>query len=115
MILQPIVENAYIHGISDVEYQGKISLSAKSQDGYAIISIMDNGKGMIAARVKEILGRGTVEDASAGTPHEGHTNGIGLNNIHSRLKIFYSKEDILEIYSEPGHGTRVVLHIPMET
>ncbi len=114
MILQPIVENAYIHGVSDVEYQGKISLSARSQDGYAIISVMDNGKGMSAERVREILSGGTVEEPDAGSPHEGHTNGIGLNNIHSRLKIFYSKEDILEIYSEPGQGTRVVLHIPME-
>jgi len=114
MILQPIVETAYIHGISDVEYQGKISLSAGHQDGYAIISIMDNGKGMSAERVREILSGGTVEEADTGGRHEGHTNGIGLNNIHSRLKIFYSQEDILEIHSEPGQGTRVVLHIPME-
>ncbi|HWQ78139.1 MAG TPA: histidine kinase [Anaerovoracaceae bacterium] len=124
MILQPIVENAYIHGIGDVEYQGKISLSAVHRDGYAVISIQDNGKGISREKIKDILSGDTLNgDAADGNPaetagtkgrHEGHTNGIGLNNIISRLKIFYSKENILKIYSKPGQGTEVVLRIPMK-
>ncbi len=114
MILQPIVENAYIHGISDVEYLGKISLYARCRDGFAIISIWDNGKGMSRETVNEILNGDIVERNDREGRHGGHTNGIGLNNIISRLKIFYSRENILEINSEPGQGTEVVLNIPME-
>jgi len=123
MILQPIVENAYIHGVGDLERLGKISLSVKKQDGYAAISIKDNGKGMSRDKINEILNGTSGGDpanekpaATAGekSRHEGHTNGIGLNNIISRLKIFYSRDDILSIHSEPGHGTEVVLRIPME-
>lgn len=114
MILQPIVENAFIHGISDMEYLGRISLSAMRVDEYAVISIKDNGKGMSAGKIREIMLGVKVEEPGTGNQHGGHTNGIGLNNVQSRLKIFYSKEDILEIISEPGKGTEVVLHIPME-
>lgn len=114
MILQPIVENAYIHGISDMEAQGRISLSAFARDGYAVISIKDNGKGMSEKKVRDIINGTTVEETDEAGMHKGHTNGIGLNNIISRLKIFYSQDHILEISSEPGQGTEVVLHIPME-
>lgn len=114
MILQPIVENAYIHGVGDVEYMGRISLSAREEDGYAVISVKDNGKGMSGDKVREILNGDTLEKTDASGRHEGHTNGIGLNNIMSRLKIFYYREDILRIYSEPEKGTEVVLYIPAE-
>ncbi|MDD3167923.1 MAG: sensor histidine kinase [Eubacteriales bacterium] len=115
MILQPIVENAFIHGISDVEYMGRISLSAGHVEGYAVISIKDNGKGMSADKVREIMNGAKAEEPDPGNRHGGHTNGIGLNNVQSRLKIFYSREEILKIYSEPGQGTEVVLYIPMES
>ncbi|HVI41756.1 MAG TPA: sensor histidine kinase, partial [Anaerovoracaceae bacterium] len=114
MILQPIVENAYIHGIGDVEYPGKIILRAVSEDGFAVISIKDNGKGMSMDRLKEILNGAAVGTSETENHHGGHTNGIGLNNVLSRLKIFYSQEKIMDIYSEPGQGTEVVLHIPMD-
>ncbi len=114
MILQPIVENAFIHGISDMEDQGRISLSARESDGYAVISIKDNGKGMSTEKAREIMSGIKVEETETGNQHGGHTNGIGLNNVQSRLKIFYSTEAILKIYSELGQGTEVVLHIPME-
>lgn len=114
MILQPLVENAYIHGISDVEYQGKITLSAQNQSGYAVISIRDNGKGFSEGKIREILSGDPGDRTETAGRHEGHTNGIGLNNILSRLKIFYSREDILKIYSAPGQGAEVVLRIPKE-
>ncbi|MBR0598216.1 sensor histidine kinase [Sinanaerobacter chloroacetimidivorans] len=115
MILQPIVENAFIHGISDVEYPGRISLRAELQDGFAVISIKDNGKGMSAEKIQEIIKRDMGDKPDFKGRHEGHTNGIGMNNILSRLKIFYSRDEIMEIFSEPGQGTEVVLHIPIES
>jgi sensor histidine kinase YesM len=93
---------------------GRISLRASCEDGFAVISISDNGKGMRAEKVREIMNGAKAEEPKQGNRHGGHTNGIGLNNVQSRLKIFYSREDILKIYSEPGQGTEVVLRIPMD-
>lgn len=114
MILQPIIENAFIHGIDDVEYLGEIKLVTKKQEGVAYISIKDNGKGMSKEKIKEILSGDILEKTQEASKHIGHTNGIGLNNIISRLKIFYSRNDIMEIYSEEGKGTQVVLKIPID-
>jgi sensor histidine kinase YesM len=111
MILQPIIENAFIHGISDVEYTGRIDLKAERRDGFAIITIKDNGKGMSADKVREILGGAGVR-SRPDTAREGHTNGIGLDNILSRLKLFYGRDDVLDIISGPGLGTEVILRIP---
>jgi sensor histidine kinase YesM len=111
MILQPIIENAFIHGISDVEYTGRIDLKAERRDGFAIITIKDNGKGMSADKVREILGGAGVR-SRPDTAREGHTNGIGLDNILSRLRLFYGRDDVLDIISGPGLGTEVILRIP---
>ena len=114
MILQPIVENAFIHGIGDVEYLGKIDVKVWEQEGTAVISIKDNGKGMSAERIQYILGGDTNNRNGSESHHEGHTNGIGLNNIINRLGIFYSQDKILHIFSEPDKGTEVILRIPLE-
>jgi two-component system sensor histidine kinase YesM len=113
MILQPIVENAYIHGVSDVEYNGAITLNIKKEDRNVIISIKDNGKGMSAEKINEILKGELSDKTSLDSIHMGHTNGIGMNNILSRLKIFYNQDGIVDIKSEPGHGTEVILSIPI--
>ncbi|WP_010244134.1 sensor histidine kinase [Acetivibrio cellulolyticus] len=113
MILQPIVENAFIHGIGDVEYVGRIWIKAIRNGQYAQISIKDNGKGMSEEKISEILnGKSSGREVSLST-NRGHTNGIGMNNILSRLKIFYNDDKIMEIYSEPGNGTEVILNIPL--
>ncbi len=114
MIMQPIVENAFIHGLGDVEYPGVITVDGRLKNNYAVISIKDNGKGMSPEIVRDILRENLQEKVDQNGRHEGHTNGIGLNNIISRLKIFYGKDDVLTIYSEIGKGTEIVLFIPME-
>ena len=112
MILQPIVENAFIHGISDVEYKGVICLNVEKSGQNTVITIKDNGKGMTAEKIYEILNGELSEGTSVESIHMGHTNGIGMSNILSRLKIFYNQDNIVDIHSEPGHGTEVILNIP---
>ncbi|KAF0193416.1 MAG: signal transduction histidine kinase LytS, partial [Bacteroidetes bacterium] len=105
---------AFIHGISDVEYTGRICLKAERRGDHVIISIKDNGKGMTADKVREILGGSSSYKGRIDNTHMGHTNGIGMNNIISRLRLFYNREDVIEIISGPGLGTEVILRIPQE-
>lgn len=110
-IIQPIVENAYIHGLEDREEQGTIHLSVKQGAGKILITVEDNGVGMEEGRIQRIL------EAEADTSHHRkHVTGIGMVNVINRLRLFYNIEaihEIIEIESRIGHGTKVVLKIPL--
>lgn len=116
MILQPLVENAFIHGIGDLENGGQITLRVEKNPDKAVVSIEDNGKGMDREKIESIL-KESLEQYDVTRVHEntGHTNGIGLNNIISRLRLYFGKDDIIGIYSSPGNGTRVVIELPANT
>lgn len=110
MILQPIVENSVNYGVRDIAWEGKISLSVYRKNGFAYIRIEDNGIGMEQEKIEKIMSfRLKSSDV------QGDSNGIGLDNVISRLKLFYDREDVLEI-SSPGknRGTCVLIRIPLK-
>ncbi len=109
MILQPIIENAMNYGISDIEWEGKIKLSIYRLDDKIRISIKDNGKGIDEDIIRNILsGKPICEDQTK------TTSGIGLRNVINRLKLYYSREDVISIISEgSNNGTEVIIHIPL--
>lgn len=114
MILQPIVENAFIHGIGNLEEGGSITLSVKNHTGYVEITVSDNGTGMDEDRLQQLLGKAErLPDQSTLEIKRGHTTGIGMGNVISRLNIFYGKEDIVSISSQPDRGTSVSIKIPV--
>lgn len=107
LTLQPIVENAIIHAIEPVENGGSIWFRAKESADYMRIEIEDNGVGMTGEQVKQIL-----KDKEKSP--EGHFTGIGLNNVIKRLSLFYNSEDVYDIESTLGAGTKVILKIPKD-
>ena len=115
MILQPLVENAFIHGISDNEIGGAISLTARRVGEMVEITVGDNGKGMDSAAIENLL-QGNTEAGLLDADHQksGHTTGIGINNVISRLKLFFNLEDVINITSALGEGTSVVIRIPVK-
>ena len=106
MILQPLVENAVNHGIRDMIGEGWIRLTIQNDPDRVKIVIEDNGKGMDALQIQKIMER--VE-----TIHEDDTTGIGLDNVISRLSLYYDDVNVVEIVS-PGEnqGTKVILRLP---
>ncbi|MCR5715285.1 MAG: histidine kinase [Lachnospiraceae bacterium] len=106
MILQPIVENAVNHGIRDMAGGGRILLKIRYTPGEITVRIEDNGKGMSREQIEAIY-------ASSLVRKEKDSTGIGLDNVISRLSLYYDREDILEIISDgEDTGTSVVLHLP---
>jgi len=99
LILQPLIENAVIHGLEPKVGGGKILLKVSKQNKEIKIEISDNGIGM-----KEALK--AMEDKSK--------NSIGLHNVHRRLQLYYGKDYGINIESSLGKGTKIVLVIPME-
>jgi two-component system LytT family sensor kinase len=94
MIVQPLVENAIKHGISQRLEGGRIIIRAKRANGMAVIEIEDNGRGL-----------------PMGAEHEDGL-GIGLTNINERLQVIYGDKGRLHISSMAGRGTLARLEIP---
>lgn len=104
LTLQPIVENALIHGVEDMESGGMIIVRAFAQDNMVIIQIQDNGKGMDWETLQSL--RDMKRSA-------GHTTGLGLHNVRERLRLFFQVEDLLRISIVPEGGVLVELRLPL--
>lgn len=111
LLLQPVVENAIVHGLEDKNEDGRIVVSVykKTSDdmNLLIIDVEDNGCGM----TEEILGKLRtdieIKDMS-------RSKSIGLYNINQRMKLHFGEGYRVHIYSEPQMGTRVRLMFPID-
>lgn len=103
--IQPLVENALNHGLRNTRGEKEIVVCAQVREGNLWISVQDNGVGMDAAKVNEILEKNDINLVEKGSS-------IGLNNINARMKMLYGKEYGIHVESEVGKGTRIYLKIP---
>ena len=110
MILQPIVENAVNHGIREMGDQGHIQLKVFRDGDRVFISVKDNGKGMSSEDIEKLLGGEWKYEEK-----KGDSNGIGMDNVIARLKLFSERDDVIDIVSEgQGKGTEVIINLPYE-
>ena len=108
MTLQPIVENSVNYGIRDIDWQGLIVLKVYSQGDMICISIKDNGIGMSQEKIKQVISS-ELRDVDLSKD----SNGIGLDNVMGRLRLFYDVCNAMEIISEgENKGTEIIIHIP---
>ena len=105
LTLQPIIENAVIHAIEPEEDGGTIWFRIKKNGTSIIIEIEDSGKGMPREKIYQLL-NGDIP------LNEGHSTGIGFQNVVKRLDLFYGMKDLITIDSGEGQGTKVVIQIP---
>ncbi|KIL24333.1 hypothetical protein B4134_3147 [Bacillus safensis] len=112
LTLQPLVENAFIHGVEPKEEEGLVELSIYQEGGYVMIQIQDNGMGINEQEKRRLLSEKEEEDPNILS--KGHSTGIGLRNVMSRLRLFYGVQDALQIDSKPNEGTTIQLAIPIK-
>lgn len=112
LTLQPILENVFVHGIEGMEEGAVIKLTISCKPEETWVAISDNGVGM-SEEVRESLLHFDSERPSAQEGHrKGHSTGLGTHNVFKRLELFYGKKDMINIHSEPGQGTTVLIRIP---
>ena len=107
--LQPLVENAYKHGLKNRPGLGLIQITAEAAGDDLEITVLDNGIGMSKGVLTEL--KKQLQGTAKPRP-ESQTSGIGLKNVHDRLKSLYGEGYGLSISSWPGVGTAVCLKIP---
>lgn len=107
LTLQPLVENAFIHGIEEKEDGGVISLYVYQSEEKVMVEVKDDGVGMAQDQIDRLLTLTNDLDE-----HVGHSTGIGLTNVIRRLQLFYQESSVVEIESEINHGTTIRLVIP---
>jgi sensor histidine kinase YesM len=105
LTLQPIVENALIHGVENLERGGRIEVKAYQAGAQVLIQVSDNGLG---------IDEETLSRLQKGDKIAGHTTGLGLQNVRDRLRLFYGQDDLLTIQSIPNQGTIVQIKLPVE-
>lgn len=107
LILQPIVENSYIHGLSSKEEGGIITVQALKQTDKVIIVISDDGVGMTEDTIIHIFEGDKITT-------DGKSAGVGMKNVIDRLELYYNETDIVEIISNVGEGTKVIIDVPTD-
>lgn len=110
LILQPIVENSYIHGIKPKDGIGNILIEAIETNGILEISIMDNGIGMNGETLNKL--KEFLESDEIGIKNEYNWQSIGLKNVHDRIKYLYGRQYGIKITSTPSIGTMVRIIMP---
>lgn len=100
-IIQPVVENAIIHGLNGREQDCRILIRAFLKGEDIVFSIRDNGHGMDAEKVSRLL---SME-------YSGNFGGFGIKSVIKRIQAYYGSQYGIEIDSTPGGGTEVRLRI----
>lgn len=106
LILQPIVENAIVHGLGEKPEKGAaIKIKAYLDSSYLCFDIEDNGFGMLPDKIEEIY-----QSFKDKTIHRG----VGLSNVYQRIRIFYGEKADIIVNSSLDDGTRISIRIPLQ-
>ena len=104
LVLQPLLENAIYYGMEFMDGEGEIHVRGYRKDNDVYLEVEDNGLGMPEEEAAELLN-------GKERPHK-HGSGVGLVNVHSRLKLRFGEAYGLVIHSCPDEGMMVQIHIP---
>ncbi|WP_219641704.1 sensor histidine kinase [Cohnella sp. CFH 77786] len=108
LILQPIIENALIHGLRNKESPGRIDIRVEKEEDGVLFIVSDDGLGIREDKLAEI------RTALSGTKSTG-TGSYGLKNVNERIRLFFGASYGIHIESHANGGTEVRIRIPILT
>ncbi|XID93845.1 sensor histidine kinase [Paenibacillaceae bacterium WGS1546] len=109
LMIQPLVENAIYHGLEKRHDGGKVTISAELAEGNAVLlTVRDNGAGIPPNRLDEI--RAALQSQPALSVQS--EDGLALENIYQRMRLYYGGKGSMQIDSVQGEGTKVTLRLP---
>ena len=111
LIIQPLLENSIVHGISELLGKGMIGLFGREEEDAITFTVKDNGKGIPQNVIDLIESRQSSQEAEEQFSRES----IGLQNIQSRIQLMYGKEYGLTIKNIPAGGSSATIRLPKLT
>ena len=112
LILQPVVENAYVHGIKPKGGTGRIFMETVRENEKLEITIMDNGVGMDKNQLEKMMA--LLESDEIGVKDEYNWKSVGVKNVNDRIRYLYGEEYGIKADSSPGLGTIVRILLPIQ-
>ncbi|MDR1156950.1 MAG: sensor histidine kinase [Oscillospiraceae bacterium] len=109
LIIQPLLENAIYHAMELMDGDGVITLSGRRRGDDVYIEVRDNGLGIPQDKLPALL-----TDKAGKSAGSKRGSGIGLRNVHQRIRLYYGEAYGLEIESEVDVGTTVYIHLPVD-
>lgn len=106
MILQPLVENACVHGVESLSDDRWVKVSARVENDWLELKVENNGGGIPSEKLKELRAMLNGETQ----PH----NNVGLLNVYRRLKLYYGENFVFNIDSVQGKGTTCTIQVPTD-
>lgn len=113
LTLQPIIENAVIHGLERKLGNGSVCINVSASDNMLVIRILDDGIGMDEITVNNINEKMNLPHANHLFNETSSNESIGLLNVNSRIKIMFGDEYGLRLNSIKNFGTSVYVHLPL--
>lgn len=110
LTVQPIIENALIHGCEKAEGDTHILVALRYCGDALEISVTDNGVGIPEKTLRQL--RESLEQCESGESTGFQMSGIGLLNIQKRIRFKFGKPYGISVFSEGGKGTTAILYIP---
>lgn len=110
MTIQPLIENAIIHGCEPKCAPTHIALLIKKESDYAMITVSDNGVGMTAELTEQLT---CLMNGSSDAKEVSDSRSVGLSNISERLRLKFGNSLHFQIESEENKGTKVTMAIPL--
>jgi len=111
--LQPLIENAVIHGYE--HKKGSIVISGYVEnDQYLLLQVEDDGSGMSETKLNELKAKVYNKEASINRKNSQSFSGIGIRNVYQRMKMIYGTDFSMRIDSTDGKGTRYTFYIPIQ-
>jgi two-component system sensor histidine kinase YesM len=120
LILQPLVENAIVHGLEGKIEDGTVRVRIENSDRTLFLSVRDDGVGMPGEEVDRMNrrfageeGTETAESDAGDGGRPGRRGGIALANVNARIRLMFGEDYGLQIYSVEGAGTECRLTLPL--
>ncbi|QGQ98776.1 sensor histidine kinase [Paenibacillus psychroresistens] len=109
--IQPLVENAILHGLEDNAEERNIHISLKSYTNTVSVYIEDNGRGMDKEKLDQL--NALLAESPSLDKNNPARNFVGISNVNSRIKLFYGNEFGVHVMSKLNEGTIVRINLPL--
>ncbi|WP_051217639.1 cache domain-containing sensor histidine kinase [Paenibacillus assamensis] len=117
LLLQPLVENAILHGLNSNISDGKLTISSRTTEDRLILRVEDNGNGIAPnklAMVQDVLYKVQTPTCTTSMKQVDDGQFYGLRNVMSRVKMVYGNDATMNVHSEENQGTSITVELPLE-